>query len=57
MRTLIETYELLLESKKAEEILRNSKFTEEEIANIIGELKADNNEQYLPMMVTVVFLG
>jgi Leucine-rich repeat (LRR) protein len=57
MRTLIETYELLLESKKAEEILRNSKFTEEEIANIIGELKADNNEQYLPMMVTVVSWG
>ena len=57
MRTLIETYELLLESKKAEEILRNSNFTEEEIANIIGELKADNNEQYLPMMVTVVSWG
>lgn len=64
MRTLLETYQLILESKKTEaeavNILKKSDFPEEKINPIIEELKkidSSENQQYLPMMATVVSWG
>jgi hypothetical protein len=60
MKSLIEIYNLVLESKKteqqAQDILLKSKFSEEEIFKIINELKkidTSENQKYLPMMATV----
>jgi Leucine-rich repeat (LRR) protein len=64
MRTLLETYVLLLESKKTEQeasiILKKADFSEEEINKIIENLKgidSSENQQYLPMMATVLSWG
>jgi hypothetical protein len=64
MKSLIEIYNLVLESKKTEEqaqdILLKSKFSEEEIFKIINELKkidTSENQKYLPMMATVFSWG
>jgi hypothetical protein len=64
MKSLIEIYNLVLESKKteqqAQDILLKSKFSEEEIFKIINELKkidTSENQKYLPMMATVFSWG
>lgn len=64
MRTLLETYRLILESKQTEEdatrILKKANFSDEDIQNIINKLKAidiSDNQKNLPMMATVISWG
>jgi hypothetical protein len=64
MRTLLETYKLILESRQTEEdavrILKNANFSDEDIQNAVNKLKEidkSNNQKNLPMMATVLSWG
>lgn len=64
MRTLLETYKLILESRQTEEaavnILKKAKFSDEDIQKAITELKAideSENQKNLAMMATVLSWG